>query len=105
MPSPAYNIIREAIASKKNIKAYYHNHLREMTPHKLGTKGGKEQALFFQYAGGSSSGLPPGGEWRCLTLDELSMVSIIEGHAELHSAPTQGQPQTCIDIVDIAIEI
>ena len=103
MPSATYNLIRQAIVEQANIRATYHGFLRDLTPHILGTKVGLEQALFFQFAGGSESGLPPGGEWRCLILDELSAVSTIGG--ELHSAHTQGQPQTCVDIVDVQITL
>ena len=103
MPSTTYNLIRKSIIERSNIRALYGGHVRDLTPHLIGTKAGVEQALFFQFAGGSESGLPIGGEWRCLTLNELSVVSIIGG--ELHSDPTQVELQTCVDNIDIQITL
>lgn len=102
MPSATYGVIRAAIVNKQNVGATYHGFPRQMTPHTLGTKEGREQTLMYQYAGGSSSGLGPDGtaeNWRCMFVDELSSVAAIGGST--HSAPTHGQPQTCVDDVDV----
>jgi hypothetical protein len=69
--------------------------------HALGTRNGRPQALFFQFAGESKRGLSPGGDWRCPSLDGLTDVS-------LHSGPwyTDGrydQVQTCVDEIDVAV--
>lgn len=77
-----YQMIREAIIEKKQVMATYHEHPREMCPHVIGWRGGRAQALFYQFAGTSSSGLGPDGSpgnWRCLFLDELSDVQIRDG--------------------------
>lgn len=96
-----YAIVRQAIIDRQQIIATYDGHRREMTPHVIGTKDGREQALFFQFAGGSNSGLPPGGDWRCMTIDGLSDVSAREG--EWHTGEsTTDEPQTCVDVVDVA---
>jgi hypothetical protein len=58
-----YSIVRQAIIDKRQIVAIYDGHHREMSPHVIGTKDGRAQVLFFQFAGGSNSGLPPGGDW------------------------------------------
>ena len=66
----------------------------------MGTKGPakRQQALFYQFDGHSSSGLGPDGSpgnWRCMFLDELSDVSAEQG--EWHTAPNHTRPQTCVD--------
>lgn len=93
--------MRQAIIDKQQIIATYAGHQREMCPHVIGSKAGREQALFFQFAGGSSSGLPPGGEWRCIPIDGLSDVSAQPG--EWHTGPRHSQPQTCVDQVDVEV--
>ena len=95
-----YSIVRPAIASRRQIIATYGGHQREMCPHAIGTKAGRPQALFFQFGGSSSSGLPPGGEWRCLPLAGLSNVTAVDG--PWHTAP-HTQAQTCIDEVDLEV--
>jgi hypothetical protein len=54
--SNTYNAIRNAIANKQQVVATYKGHVREMCPHVIGTKNGREQALFYQFGGTSSSG-------------------------------------------------
>ncbi|MGK2939674.1 MAG: hypothetical protein ACSLFR_18035 [Solirubrobacteraceae bacterium] len=97
-----YSMVRDAIVSRQQIVATYSGHRREMCPHAIGTKGGRPQALFFQFGGSSSSGLPPGGEWRCLPLSGLSDVAAVEG--DWHSGTSHSQSQTCIDDIDIEID-
>ena len=102
MASASYNTIRGAILAKQNVEAIYHGYSREMTPHTLGTKGGQEHTLMYQYAGGSSTGLGPdgsAGNWRCMFVSELTNVSVVGGAS--HTAPTHGQPQACVDVVDV----
>lgn len=101
----AYAIVRDAILAKQQITASYRGYLREMCPHVLGTKDGREQALFYQFAGDSSSGLGPDGSsdnWRCMFLDELVGVQAQDG--EWHSAPKHTQQQTCVDKIDVEVE-
>ena len=97
----AYSLIRQAILAKQQVIATYRGHRREMCPHVLGTKGGRRQALFFQFAGGSSSGLPPGGEWRCIPVEQLTDVSVRPGR--WHTRTGHTQPQTCVDVVDVEV--
>lgn len=93
-----YSIVRQAILDEDQIVATYSGHRREMCPHVIGTKNERRQALFFQFAGSSSSGVPAGGEWRCIPIDGLSDVASQPGewHTSSHS-----QPQTCVDGIDI----
>jgi hypothetical protein len=98
----AYSIVRQAILDKDQIVATYQGHRRELCPHVIGTKGGRRQALFFQFAGSSSSGLPPGGEWRCMPIDGLGDVTSRSGqwHTGAHT-----RPQTCVDDVDVEVDV
>lgn len=98
-----YNTIRTAILALKPIAFDYKGHRRLACPHVLGTKNGLEKLLTYQYGGGSSSGLPPGGEWRCLFLSDARNVEIIEG--EWHSGANHSRPQTCVDEIDVQVYV
>ncbi len=99
--SDAYSTVRQAIVDKAQIVATYRGHRREMCPHVIGTKGGRPQALFFQFAGSSSSGLPPGGEWRCIPIEGLS--DVVSEIGTWYSGGDHTQPQTCVDLVDVEV--
>jgi hypothetical protein len=96
-----YDLIRQAIIDLKQVVASYRGYLRELCPHTIGTKNGRKQALFFQFGGESSSGLPPGGEWRCIPVDEMTDVLVRGG--EWHTDGRHSQPQTCIDEIDVEV--
>lgn len=101
MPSPTYELFRAAMAGRKQIVCTYNRHRREICAVILGHTGGEEKALTYQFAGDSSSGLPPGGEWRCLTLSKLSNVELRDGPwiaGGSHSAS-----QTCVENVDFDV--
>jgi len=93
------DLIVMAIQQKLIVTADYQGRVRIMCPHIVGykdSKNGQElNALFFQFAGESRSGLPPGGEWRCIHLNQLSNVSVTPG--TWHTAPDHSRPQTCVD--------
>ena|ERR1700689_700931 len=99
--SNAYSLVRQAILDKHQIIATYKGHLREMCPLAIGMKNGRPQALFFQFGGTSSTGLPPGGEWRCIPIEGLEGTMSRAG--DWHSAPNHSQPQTCVDVIDVEI--
>jgi predicted DNA-binding transcriptional regulator YafY len=101
MPSAAYNLFREAVTGKKQIVCMYQNFERELCPHCLGYKDGREKVLSFQFAGSSSRGLPPQGQWRCMFLDEVTNVRIREG--EWRTGTGHSQTQTCVDDVDVEV--
>lgn len=44
-----YEVVKKAIQNKKQIIAKYNGLVREMCPHVIGTKSGRQQALFYQY--------------------------------------------------------
>ena len=56
-----YSILSEAISTKQQVVARYHDEERIFSPHALGTKRGTFHVLVYQYAGGSRTGLPIGG--------------------------------------------
>jgi hypothetical protein len=100
--SGSYEVIRDAIVNKRQIVATYGGYEREMCPHGIGTRNGRAQAIFFQFAGGSSQGLPSGGQWRCLAIEDLSKISTREGAWKTSS--NYRQPNTCIDEIDVEVD-
>jgi hypothetical protein len=61
--------------------------------------------LCYQYGGESKTGLKPAGSptnWRCLGLDKLSLVELLEDAWQ--TAPNHSRPQTCVTEVDIDAE-
>ena len=93
-------IIRDAIWTKRQVVATYRGYRREMCPHVLGWKHGRQQALFYQFGGGSKSGLDPVGSpknWRCIPIDALLIHEIRDG--AWHTAPNQSRPQMCVDVI------
>ena len=106
MSSNAYDVVRNAIANKHIIVATYQDHVREMCPHVIGRKNGREQALFYQFGGTSSSGpiIPDAlKNWRCIPIDGLSNVSSKPG--EWCTAANHSRPQTCVDEIDLEVDL
>lgn len=100
-----YNLLKQAIIKKQQVIATYNGYYREMCPHALGTKNGKEQCLFYQFGGQSSSGpIIPGSDanWRCILVSGLKNVSVRDG--EWHTAYGHSKKQTCIDHVDVEVK-
>jgi hypothetical protein len=64
-------------------------------------RNGQEVALVYQFGGGSKSGLPSGGEWKCLWLSRVHDVRLRDG--PWHSGSSHARRQTCVQIVDIDI--
>ena len=58
-------------------------------------------ALTFQFAGQSSSGLPAGGEWRCLFLKRVSHVLLRDG--PWHDGASHSAPQGCVEEVEFDV--
>lgn len=110
MPSPTvspasdvYATICSAIKNKQSISAVYNGYVREMCPHVLGTsKKGETQCLFYQFAGDSSKGLPPEGEWRCIPIAGLTINKVYGG--PWHTGDNHSKPQTCVATVDVEVE-
>lgn len=105
MNSANYGIIRNAILNKQQVVATYKDHVREMCPHVIGTKNGREQALFYQFGGFSSSGvIIPGSpqNWRCIAIDGLSNITVRTGG--WHTGSNHSQALTCVDNIDVEVD-
>jgi hypothetical protein len=96
-----YQVLYAAIQNKKTVSAFYQGYQREMCPHALGTKNSRPQCLFFQFAGGSSSGLPAGGMWRCVPVEGINIVRVYDG--PWYTGDGHSKEQTCVGNVDIEI--
>ena len=96
-----YADIRRTMEAKKPFSCTYNGLRREVCAHTLGTKNGKEQVLVFQFAGESSKGLPPEGEWRCMPVAGIQDFQEIDG--PWHTDDRHSQSQTCVDTVDLEV--
>ena len=96
-----YTVLREAILNRKPVVAFYNGYERQFCPHALGMKRGEAQVLGFQFGGGSSSGLPPGGEWRCMKVQDLQQLMLTTG--PWYTGTSHSKPQTCIDSIDVEV--
>jgi hypothetical protein len=63
---------------------------------------GEAKALTFQFGGSSKTGLPPGGEWRCLFPSKVSEVELRDG--PWHTGESHKKPNRCVDVVDLDID-
>jgi len=66
-------------------------------------KNGKQQALFYQYGGQSSSGLSPNSEknWRCIPIERIENLVINDD--SFQTAHNHSRAQTCVNIIDVEI--
>ena len=101
VPSSNYRLFEQAMRMRKPIRCMYDGYRRELCPIILGRSQDQEKALTYQFAGQSKSGLPPGGEWRCLFLAKVSKVQLRDG--PWFSGPRHTQPQSCVDIIDLDV--
>jgi hypothetical protein len=101
VPSRVYELFLEAMRSRRQVVCMFQGRRREVCPVILGHTDGKERVLAFQFAGESSKPLPPGGQWRCLTLDEVSYVQLRAG--PWRAGTEHGTSQTCVAEVDYDI--
>lgn len=100
MPSN-FDLLKQAILGRKQVSAMYDGYPREMCPHAMGWKTGVHHVLSFQFAGDSSRGLPPSGQWRCMDVDGLTNVSVHDG--PWHTGPSHTKPQNCIDQIEVEV--
>jgi hypothetical protein len=103
--SGIYALLGFAAARRQPVAAIYDGLPRLLCPHVLGRKSGRLHALFYQFGGNSSSGLPVTpegvGDWRCLAVEKLSHVRLRED--AWHSG-SRSRRQTCIDEVDFDVD-
>jgi hypothetical protein len=98
-----YALFREAILREKQVVCRYGGFHRELCPVIIGHSDGAEKVLAYQFAGGSSTGLPPGGEWRCLVLSGVRDPVLRDG--PWHEGTSHAGEQTCVKDVDLDINI
>jgi hypothetical protein len=101
MPSPNYMLFEQAMRMRKQIVCMYDGHRRELCPIILGHSQGQEKVLTYQFGGESKSGLPPGGEWRCLWMSKVTNVELRDGPWFVGASHTQ--PQGCVEVVDLDV--
>ena len=99
--SQAFRAFHRAILERKQVTCRYQDAEREVCPHILGHSSGAEKALVFQFGGESSKGLPPGGQWRCLFLADVSEVALRDG--AWHSGKGHRTTQSCVE--DVYIDV
>jgi hypothetical protein len=80
MTSPSYVLFEQAMRHRKQIFCMYGGYPREICPIILGHSQGEEKALTYQFGGRSRSGLPRGGEWRCLFCQRSAMLNCVTDH-------------------------
>jgi hypothetical protein len=101
----AYNLLKYAVVSKKQVSANYNGYDRQFCPHALGWKNGQEHCLAYQFAGQSSQGpllLGSPDNWRCFAVERLCQISIHAG--EWYSCATQGGSNWCLDTTDVEVK-
>ncbi|MBS7542013.1 hypothetical protein [Ancylobacter oerskovii] len=98
--SGVFDLFVRSAREKRPLACRYDGHERELCVHVVGYKHGDARALAFQFAGGSASGLPSGGEWRCLFLERVRDARLIDGDWR---SPPWTQPQSCVD--EIVVEV
>ncbi len=100
---PNADLLIQAIQEKKQVTGYYDGLYREMCPHVIGWKGSAHHVLSYQFAGDSSKGLPPGGEWKCMDVDGISQLTLRDGSWYTDARHTR--PQTCVALNSVEAEV
>ncbi|MFG1263896.1 hypothetical protein [Xanthobacter aminoxidans] len=99
--SETFQLFERAIEERKQIVCMYQGYPREICPHAVGWSDNGEQALSFQFAGDSSKGLPPGGQWRCFELNQVQDAYLRDG--PWYTGDSHKKPQKCVK--DVALEV
>jgi hypothetical protein len=101
MSSRSYQLIAQAIVERRQVLCFYQGYSRAVCPALLGHTNGAEYTLAFQFAGGSSRGLPRSGEWKCLKVAEMRHVELRDG--EWHAGSSHRERQQCVKVVDLDV--
>jgi len=99
--SQTYALFERAMKLRKPLFCMYGGYPREICPIILGHSQAQEKALTYQFGGESRSGLPRGGEWRCLWLSKASDVELRDG--PWIAGSSHSQPQGCVEVVDLDV--
>jgi hypothetical protein len=98
-----YRLVWTAISNKRPIQALYQGRRRLLCPHRLGrNRSGQMRVRCYQYGGESESGLRGADSpenWRCLVLEKLSRVRLVED--TWRTAPNHSRPTPCVVDADI----
>jgi len=73
MPGEFYELLRRAIVERRQVVAVYDGLRRELCPHRLGTKNGRLQCLFYQFRCADP-------EWGLAFGSELRQAGIMLGY-------------------------
>jgi len=101
MPTAYYELCFDAILNHQQLVFTYRDRQRQVCPHVLGLSKGREMLLAFQFAGETSSGLPPEGEWRCFQLAEMHSIEL--RHGEWRTGGNHRSKSPCVDDVDLDV--
>jgi hypothetical protein len=71
-----FDTLREAIEKRRCVTMVAEGRRRDVAPLAIGFKGAQKRVLTFQFKGDSSSGLAPGGAWRCFSLANIDWAKI-----------------------------
>ena len=99
--SPTFKLLHRAILDRMQVTFTYEGHKREVCPYILGHNKGRERVLAYQFAGASSSGLKPGGDWKCFALAEVRGAAARDG--SWHGDAAHQTTQTCVDEVFVDV--
>ncbi len=102
MHSASFKMIFEAIRDKAVVECTYRGYVRQCCPHAIGHSDGVERVLMYQFAGGSSTGLPAGGEWRCMDINAISKISVRQ-RERWRTGLSNLRPRGCIEHVLIQV--
>lgn len=91
-------VIRQAMLKRQQISLLYRGHVRHCCPHAIGTRAGRPYVLMFQFSGRSNNPMPPGGTWRCMDLEEITQISVMNGRWQ--GGPAHSRPRGCLDTVE-----
>lgn len=103
--SHAYDVLRSALLNRQSCFAVYDGYDRHFCPHIIGWKDGVEQVLCWQFAGESSKPLPPGGQWKCLTISKMSGLVVTQEPWHDGEPRKTGRPSFCVDAVDQSVPL
>ena len=100
MHSRTYDLFAEAMAARKPIVCMYKGYPRAICPIILGHTDGAEKALTYRFEGSGSQG-PVHGQWKCLSLADVSNAEMIDG--PWRSGRRHSQSQSCVKDVDLDV--
>jgi len=101
-PTPTWQILHDALITRRRVQIHYQGHDRVICPHVLGWKNNRPKVLAYQVAGTTSDGpLPedPTRCWRSLFIDTINHAHIIDGPWQ--TAPNYTPITTTIDTIAI----